>query len=263
MSRNVLLSASALLLATSAAHALDLKSGLSVQAPGVTVQSSAEANVKTPTVQSTKDAAIKAGQSSRDAGIAAGVGALTTGKSAVDSGKAVGQAAYGNAKAEAQANAAAAKEAGLAKAAAAKEAAMAKAGAAEGHATGAIGHGKHIAAGYKQDAAKAISVKDRAAAAKFAATQKAGGTVTKKLFGLFGGSAPAAAAPAAGYESKLVIGAKLDADLGANAVKLNSSTVAGLGTQPSGTQLLLVGDHVVRVDSKTNVVLDASSTASL
>lgn len=263
MSRNALISASALLLAATSAHALDTKAGLSVQVPGVSVQTNAEASVKTPDLKAAKDATVKAGQSARDAGVAAGVGAVGAGKSAAETGKAIGQATYGNAKEAAQANAAAAKEAGLAKAAAAKEAALNKAGAAQGQASAAVGQGKQFAAGYKQDASKVISLKDRAAVAKFAATQKAGGAVTKKLFGVLGGSAPASNAPAAGYESKLVIGAKLDAGLGASAVKLDSSTVAGLSTQPKGTQLLLVGNQVVRIDSKTNVVLDVSSTASL
>lgn len=252
MSRNALISASALLLATSAAHAFDLKSAVSVQAPGVSVQSSAEASAKTPTVQSTKDAAVKAGQTSRDAAIGAGVGALTSGKSAVESGKAAGQAAYGSAK-----------DAAVTHATAAKDAALAKAGAAQTQAGNALGQGKNIAAGYKQDAAKLISAKDRIAVAKFASTQKATTTVVGKLSGLLGGAnAQANGGLANGYEKKLVIGAKLDAGLSGQAKAIDSTTVAGLSAQPQGTQLLLIGNQVVRVDAKTQVVLDVG-TATL
>ncbi len=259
MSRNALISATALLLATSAANAFDLKSAVSVQAPGVSAQTSAEANVKTPTLQSTKEAAVKAGQTSRDAAIGAGVGAMTSGKSMAESGKAIGQAAYGNAKEAAQANAAAAKEAGMAKADAAKNAALAKAGVAQD----ALGQGKQIAAGYKQDAAKAISVKDRIAVAKIAGAQKATGKAVGKLTSLLGGAnAQANGGLAAGYEKKLVIGAKLDASLSGQAKTLDSATVPGLSAQPAGTQLLLIGNQVVRVDAKTQVVLDVG-TATL
>ncbi len=263
MSRTALISASALLLATSAAHAIDLKSAVSVQAPGVSAQTSAEASVKAPTLQTSKDAALHAGHAAKEAGIAAGVGALTSGKSAIDSGKAAGQAAYGNAKDAALSNAAAAKDAGMAKADAAKNAALTKAGVAQNQAGSVLGQGKQIAAGYQQNAANAISVKDRVAVAKFAATQKAGNKVVGKLTGLLGGSAQATGGLAAGYEKKLVIGAQLDAGLSTQAKTLDSTTVAGLGTQPKGTQLLLVGDQIVRVDSKTRVVLDVSAAASL
>lgn len=253
MSRTALISASALLLATSAAHAFDTKAALGLQAPGVSVQANADASAKTPTLQSSKDAALHAGHAAKDAGLAAGVGALTSGKSAIDSGKAAGQAAYGNAK-----------DAALSNAAAAKNAALTKAGVAQDQAGAALGQGKQIAAGYKQDAANAISVKDRVAVAKFAATQKAGGKVVGKLTSLLGGAnAQANGGLAAGYEKKLVIGAKLDAGLSSQAKALDTTTVTGLGAQPKGTQLLLVGDQIVRVDSKTQVVLDVSAAASL
>lgn len=239
MSRNALISASVLLLATSVANAYDIKSGLSVQVPGASVQTNAEASAQLPDLHATKDAAVKAGQSSRDAAVSAGMGALTSGKSAVESGKAAGQAAYGNAK-----------DAAMSQASAAKDAAMAKAGMA-----------KNVAAGYKQDAASMISAKDRIAVAKFASTQKATDTVTGKLFGWLGGGANAQAngGLAVGYEKKLIIGGKLDAGLSSHAKTLDDTTVPGLSAQPKGTQLLLIGNQVVRVDAKTQVVLDVGA----
>lgn len=252
MSRNALITASALLLATSAAHALDIKSALSVQTSAGSADASANASVQAPNAQSAKDAAIKAGQTSRDAAIGAGVGALTTGKSAVESGKAAGQAAYGSAK-----------DAATTQATAAKDAALAKVGAAQGQAGATLGQGKNIAAGYKQDAAKLISAKDRIAVAKFASTQKATGAAVNKLTGLLGGAnAQANGGLAKGYEKKLVIGGKLDAGLSGQAKTLDGTTVPGLSAQPQGTKLLLIGNQVVRVDVKTSVVLDVG-TATL
>lgn len=225
MSRLAFIPVSALLLATSA-HAFDLKAGVSAQA-----------SVQAPSAQDAKDAAAKTGQAAKDSAINAGLGALTAGKSAADSGKAAAQAA---------------KDAAVTQASTAKDAAAAKAGLA-----------KNIAAGYKQDAAKLISVKDRVAVAKFAGTQKATGAAVNKLTGLLGGAnAQANGGLAVGYEKKLVIGAKLDADLSARATALSSSNVPALGAQPKDTQLLLIGNQVVRVDAKTQVVLDVG-TATL
>lgn len=227
MYRNVLLPVSALLLATSA-HAFDFKSAVSAEA---------SASVQTPSAQDAKDAAAKTGQAAKDSAINAGLGALTAGKSAAESGKAAAQAA---------------KDAAVTQAAATKDAAVAKAGLA-----------KNIAAGYKQDAAKLISVKDRVAVAKFAGTQKATGKAVGKLTSLLGGAnAQANGGLAAGYEKKLVIGGKLDADLAAQAQTITSASVPGLGTQPKDTQLLLIGNQVVRVDVKTQIVLDVG-TATL
>lgn len=227
MSRHVLLPISALLLATSA-HAFDFKSAVSAEA---------SASVQAPTAKDAKDAATKTGQASRDSAISAGLGALTAGKTAAESGKAAAQAA---------------KDTAVTQATAAKDAAVAKAGLAQ-----------NIAAGYKQDAAKMISVKDRVAVAKFAATQKATGKAVSKLSGFLGGAnAQSNGGLAKGYEKKLVIGAKLDAGLAAQAQTISNSTVTGLGTQPKDTQLLLIGNQVVRVDVKTQVVLDVG-TATL
>jgi len=238
MSRNALISASVLLLAASVANAYEVKSGVSVQVPGASVQTNAEASAQLPSLQATKDAAVKAGQTSRDAALSAGVGALTTGKSALDSGKAAGQAAYGSAK-----------DAAVAQGTAAKDAALEKAGLA-----------KNIATGYKQRTDDAISAKDRVAVAKFASTQKATGAAVGKLTSLLGGAnAQANGGLAKGYEKKLVIGGKLDADLGAQAKTIDSASVPGLSAQPKGTQLLLIGNQVVRVDAKTKVVLDVGA----
>lgn len=224
MSRLVLVPISALLLATSA-HAYDFKSAVSAEA---------SASVQTPSAKDAKDAAAKTGQAAKDSAINAGLGAVAAGKSAAESGKAAAQAA---------------KDAAVTQAGAAKDAAVAKAGLA-----------KNIAAGYKQDAAKLISVKDRVAVAKFASTQKATGAAVSKLTGLLGGAnAQANGGLAAGYEKKLVIGAKLDADLSTQATALNGSNVPTLGAQPKGTQLLLIGNQVVRVDAKTQVVLDVGA----
>ena len=117
------------------------------------------------------------------------------------------------------------------------------------------GQTQAVAAGYKQDAANSISVKDRLALGKhYAATSATGKAVTS----LLGAGAQPGALPK-GYEKKLVIGAKLDADLAASATAIDTSVVKGLAAQPKGTELVKVGDRVVRVDSKTRVVLDVTS----
>jgi hypothetical protein len=99
-----------------------------------------------------------------------------------------------------------------------------------------------------------ISVSDRLALAKYYASNKA----TSSFFGSFFGASDANA-PAAGYESALVLGAKLDSSVAKSAVAVDSSVVSKLSTQPKGTNLLKVGDHIVRVDTKTQVVLDVAA----
>lgn len=109
-------------------------------------------------------------------------------------------------------------------------------------------------AGFKQSAEMKIGAKDRIALAKHYASGKAANKLMGKMFG-----STDASAPEAGYESKLVLGAKLDAGLAKSAVNVDASSVAKLGKQPKGTELKKIGDHVVRVDAKTQVVLDVAA----
>ena len=53
--------------------------------------------------------------------------------------------------------------------------------------------------------------------------------------------------------------AQLDAKLAAKATAIDVKLVKELSAQPKGTELVRVGDRVVRLDSKTRVVLDVST----
>lgn len=217
--------ATALLLATTSAYALDARVNTGLQLAGVSTQADASASVD---LKAQKEAAAKAASSARDNAVNAGLSGIATGKSAAESGRAAAEAA---------------KATGTAAMSDAKATAEAKMGMAQASVKG-----------FKQSAEMKIGVSDRLALAKY----YAGGKATSSFFGRILGTSDASA-PEAGYESKLVLGAKLDSGVAKSAVAVDASSVSKLGKQPAGTQLLKVGDHVVRVDAKTQVVLDVAA----
>lgn len=211
----------ALLVATTSAYALDARISTGLQLAGVNTQTDASASVD---LKAQKEAAKQSAASARDnainaglAGVASGKSAAESGRDAVNSAKATGAAAVSDAKAQAEAK---------------------------------LGTAQASVAGFKQNAEMQISAKDRVVLAKHFASS----TATSKLMGKMLGSSDTNA-PAAGYESKLVLGAKLDSSVAKSAVEVDASSVKKLSTQPKGTKLLKVGDHIVRVDAKTNVVV--------
>lgn len=234
----------ATLLATllaSTAHAADANVGLGVNVGGFGAKAEANASVKTDAQQSA--------QKTRDAAVNAGLGALATGKGVADSAKAAGQSAASSAKAEAQARADQAKAAGEAKAAEAHARAEQAKAAGQAKAAEARSNAK-VAAGYRQAAADRISVEDRLAVAQHLSAQQAAKSAASKWLGnLFGAKADASA--------DIVIGAKLPA--GASAQVVSTTSVKSLSAQPKDTQLVVVGQQLVRVNAKTNVVLDVTN----
>ncbi|MEO6698594.1 MAG: hypothetical protein ABIR53_03415 [Paraperlucidibaca sp.] len=217
--------AAALLVATSSAYALDARINTGLQLGGMGAQADVGASVD---LKAQKEAAAKAAAAARDHAIHAGASGVATGKSAAESGHATAEAA---------------KTTGTAAMNDAKAQAAAKLGAAQAS-----------TAGFKQSAEMKINATDRLALAKHYATGKATSSFFGKLFG-----SSDASAPAAGYESKLVLGAKLDSSVAKSAVSVDASAVSKLSAQPKGTDLLKVGDHIVRVDAKTQVVLDVAA----
>lgn len=215
----------ALLVATTSAYALDARISSGLQLAGVSTQADASASVD---LKAQKEAAAKSAATARDNAIGAGLAGMASGKSAADSGRAAADAA---------------KAAGTNAAQDAKAQAEAK-----------LGLTQATAAGFKQTAAMKINVKDRLALAKHYASGKATSKLMSKMLG-----GTDAGAPEAGYESKLVLGAKLDAGVAKSAVSVDVSSVGKLSKQPKGTSLIKVGDHIVRVDSKTQVVLDVAA----
>lgn len=225
MSRTALISATALLLATSSAYAFDIGSslGLSAQTPVASADANASAQGSGNLLQSAKDTASSAASTARDAGIAVGTSAVSTGKSIGGAASDAGHAVYNSAKDTGQ------------KAAAAAKAKYASATVAS---------------------TSAITVKDKVALGKhFGAL----GATNKAVSSLFGSSSASTSTLPSNYKSKLVVGAKLDASVAGQAQPVDPSSVPGLSAQPAGTQLLLVGNSVVRVDSSTQVVLDVAS----
>lgn len=211
----------ALLVATTSAYALDARISTGLQLAGVNTQADASASVD---LKAQKEAAKQSAASARDnainaglAGVASGKSAAESGRDAVNSAKATGAAAVSDAKAQAEAK---------------------------------LGTAQASVAGFKQNAEMQISAKDRVVLAKHFASS----TATSRLMGKMLSSSDTNA-PAAGYESKLVLGAKLDSSVAKSAVEVDASSVKKLSTQPKGTKLLKVGDHIVRVDAKTNVVV--------
>lgn len=225
--------ATAVLSVSAFANAADVSASASVTDPGTTVQ--AGASVSNPfDLKASKEAAAKAAAGSRDAAIGAGIGAMVNGKSSAEAMK--------------SASAAAATEA--------KTAAQATADKAQADAAARMGQTQATVAGYKQTAAQKISLKDRVALGKHFGVGKA----TNKAFGaIFGANASSNSDLPKGYESKLVIGAKLDATLAGKAAKIDTGLVKELSAQPKGTELVKIGDRAVRVDSKTRIVLDVTT----
>lgn len=220
----------AVLAAATSAYAADAQThanaNASASAPGVNAGASASATID---LKASKEAAAKAAATSRDAAISAGVGAMVSGKSSAEAAKAASTAASTEAKASAE--------------------------KAQADAAARMGMAQATVAGYKQTAEQKISLKDRVALGKHFGVSKA----TNKAFGaVFGTSASGNDLPK-GYEKQLVIGAKLDANLAAKSTKIDVSLVKELSAQPKGTELVKIGDRVVRLDSKTRVVLDVSN----
>ena len=210
------------------AQAADVQANATVSAPGVNVNAGASANTALD-LKASKEAAAKAAASSRDAAISAGVGAMVSGKSSAEAAKTASAAATTEAKAAAE--------------------------KAQADATARMGTTQATVAGYKQTAEQKIALKDRVALGKHFGVSKA----TNKAFGaIFGASANSNDLPK-GYEKQLVIGAKLDAKLATKATAIDASLVKELSAQPKGTELVKVGDRVVRLDSKTRIVLDVAS----
>lgn len=218
---------------SAAVQAAEVQGSASVSAPGATVQGSA--SISNPfDLKASKEAAAKMATGSRDAAIGAGVGAMVSGKSSAEALKSAGTAASTEAKTAAQA----------------------AADKAQADAAARMGQAQATAAGYKQTAEQKISLKDRVALGKHFGINKA----TNKAFGaIFGANASAKSDLPKGYESQLVIGAKLDTKLAGKAVAVDTSLVKELSVQPKGTELVKIGNRAVRLDSKTRVVLDVTT----
>lgn len=221
---------------SAAVQAADVQGSASTNAStsGVSAQGSASASISNPfDLKAGKEAAAKVATGSRDAAISAGVGAMVSGKSSAEALKSATTAATSEAKTSAQA----------------------AADKAQADAAARMGQAQATVAGYKQTAEQKISLKDRVALGKYFGVSKA----TNKAFGaIFGTNANSSDLPK-GYESQLVIGAKLDAKLAGKAVAIDTSLVKDLSVQPKGTELVKIGDRAVRLDSKTRVVLDVAS----
>ena len=236
MFRTSLIATAVLSVSLSAAvQAAEVQGSASVSAPGATVQGSASAGMSNPfDLKASKEAAAKMAAGSRDAAIGAGVGAMVSGKSSAEALKTASTAATTEAKTAAQA----------------------AADKAQADTAARMGQAQSTAAGYKQTAEQKISLKDRVALGKYFGVGKA----TNKAFGaIFGASATSKSDLPKGYESKLVIGAKIDASLAGKATAIDTSLVKELSVQPKGTELVKIGDRAVRLDSKTRVVLDVTS----
>lgn len=180
-------------------------------------------------------AASAAGGDSKNAAINAGVSGMLSGKSATDAAKDAANAAAGSAK-QSVMNA---KDAAMTEAQAKIAAKMPQ----------GEGSGPGLTAQIQLDASKRISLKDRAAIAKYAAINKlaakAMGMTTKQNL-------------PADYDSKLAVNTKLDASLEAAGTPISASAVAGLSAQPAGTALIQIGKKVVKIDTATHVVLDVT-----
>lgn len=235
MFRTTLIATAVLSFSLSAAvQAAEVQGSASVSTSGASAQGSASASVSNPfDLKAGKEAAAQMATGSRDAAISAGVGAMVSGKSGAEALKSATTAATSEAKTSAQA----------------------AADKAQADAAARMGQAQATVAGYKQTAEQKISLKDRVALGKYFGVSKA----TNKAFGaIFGANASNSDLPK-GYESQLVIGAKLDAKLAGKAVAIDTSLVKDLSVQPKGTELVKVGDRAVRLDSKTRIVLDVAS----
>lgn len=180
-------------------------------------------------------AASAAGGDSKNAAINAGVSGMLNGKSATDAAKDAANAAAGSAKQSALS----AKDAAMTDAQAKIAAKMPQGGASGG---------ASITSQIQMDASKRMSIKDRAAIAKYAAVNK----LAAKALGV---TAAKQNLPA-DYDSKLAVNAKLDASLEAAGTPISASAVTGLSAQPAGTALIQIGKKVVKIDTTTHVVLD-------
>lgn len=217
-----LFTATLLALSVSAVHAAE-------------ASASASASVSVPVdAKSAKAAAAATAEGARNAAMSAGMGAIMAGKDAKASAVDAAKAAADHAGHQGMAMKDAAMAQGQSKMSAGQEG-VSKVGALAGQ--------------VQIDAAKRISLKDRAALAKHFGVSKAIG----KVFGN-----PSKQDLPAGYEGKLTVDAKLDAKLAAAAIKVDAATVADLGPQPKGSELLLIGKKVVRIDSSTQVILDVT-----
>lgn len=202
---------------------------VAAQAADVQASASASASVSNPfDLKAAKDAAAKTAAGSRDAAINGGIGAMASGKSSAEAAKAA--------------------------AADAKTAGMASMEQAKADTAARMGTTQAMVVGYKQKATDTISPKDQLALGKHFAASKATGMAIGKLFGTSSNSDLPK-----DYSKKLVIGAKLDAAFAGKTTPIDATTVKGLSAQPAGTVLVKVGDRTVRLDAKTQVVLDVAS----
>lgn len=218
MSKSVVLStATALLLATGSAHAISVSTG-------------AGASVSLP-----------------------GASVQLEGKAAADAQKAAEAAAAAKASKEQAAAAAAASKQAVADQAAASKAAVAdRANAAKD------------AAEERAAAAQANANANANANAKFAATDRAalrayqaGKAKSEGQAGFFSAitNRMTNTLPS-GWKRDVKAGAKLDANIAAAGTKVDTSTAVGFGPKVEGSQVIIVQDRAILVDSKSSVVLD-------
>ena len=233
MFRTSLIATAVLSFSLSAAQAAEVQGSASVSAPGASAQGSA--SISNPfDLKASKEAAAKMATGSRDAAVNAGIGAMVSGQSSAEAMKTATTAASTEAK----------------------NAAQATADKTKADLAARMGQTQATVAGYKQTAAQKISLKDRVALGKYFGVGKA---TNKAIGAVFGASANSSSDLPKGYESQLVIGAKLDAQLAGKAVAVDTSLVKGLSVQPKGTELVKIGNRAVRLDSKTRVVLDVTT----
>lgn len=173
------------------------------------------------------------------------------GKTAADAQKA----------AEAAAAAKASKEQAAATAAAAKQAAADQAAAAKTAATAQANASAKVQASAN---ASATAQANANANAKFAATDRAALRAYQASKAKSEGQAGFFSAIASrfsstlpsGWKRDLKVGAKLDADIAAAGTKVDTSAAVGFGPKVDGSQVIIVQDRAILVDSKSSVVLD-------
>ncbi len=59
-----------------------------------------------------------------------------------------------------------------------------------------------------------------------------------------------------GWKRDVKAGAKLDANIAAAGTKVDTSAAVGFGPKVEGSQVIIVQDRAILVDSKSSVVLD-------
>jgi colicin import membrane protein len=187
------------------------------------------------------------------------------GKAAADAKKAAEAAAAAKASKEQAAasaaaskqaaadQAAAAKTAAADQAAAAKAAAAEKASAAQANASAKLNAGVNAQANAQANASAKFVATDRAALRAYQANQaRAAGQA-----GLINSAANRMTNTLpSGWKRNVKAGAKLDANVAAAGTKVEASSAVGFGPKVEGSQVIIVQDRAILVDSKTSVVLD-------